>query len=205
MNDLIETIEYKGREIEVFYDFDVESPDAWGNDDVFLVYDHRQFYVQRDGFDPDNIFNNMEEGFKLFDGYWVFPLYAYIHSGVSLSLGRNKYPFTCGFDTSFKGFVLVKRQAKWSYKENQAYKIAESLVETWNIYLSGEVYGYNSDSGSCWGFYGDEGKEQMIAEAKGEIDYDIKKERKEHFERVKTWIKNHVPFYARKPICVDLV
>jgi hypothetical protein len=46
--------------------------------------------------------------------------------------------------------------------EGMARKCAEGLVETWNQYLWGDVWGYvitDSDgeeveSGSCWGFYG---------------------------------------------------
>lgn len=200
MNDLIETINYRGHEIEIYFDHDAQSPDEFQDEQVFIVYDHRQFYVEREGFDPDEIFNTIKQGKKLYKGYWVFPLYAYIHSGVALSLGRSSYPFTCNWDTSFRGFVLVERLKGFSWKENQAYKLAEIEVKTWNEYLSGDIYGYNSECGSCWGFYGEEGKKYMIEEAKAEIDYDIKMKRKEHLNTVKTWIKNKVPMYARQPV-----
>ena len=42
-----ETIEYKGHTIEIDYDETPYSPDEWGNEDMFIVYDHRQFYVKR--------------------------------------------------------------------------------------------------------------------------------------------------------------
>lgn len=200
MRDKIETIEYRGKEINTYYDTDAQSPDDWGNDECFIVYDHRDFTVERKGYNPDDIFENLQNKKRLYDGYHVFPLYAYIHSGVSLSLGRNSYPFTCNWDTSFKGFVLVKRQKGWSWTPNKAEKIAQSVVDEWNDYLSGSVYGYNTDSGSCWGFYGDEGYKDMIEEAKAEIDYDILKGRKNHYEQLKTWIRNKVPFLYRKPL-----
>lgn len=46
MNKPIEVIKYRGHEIEIFYDELCESPDDWGNDEVFLVYDHRDFRVK---------------------------------------------------------------------------------------------------------------------------------------------------------------
>jgi len=159
-----QTIIYKGIEIKIERDDYAESPDVWENDDVFLVYDHRDFYVKREGFDPQDIFDfTRENPGALYEGYHVFDLYAYIHSGVSLSLGRG----SCSFDTSMKGFVLVQRQKGWSWRREIAGGIAESLIKhTWNVYLSGEIYSYVSEYSSCSGFYGDEGIEDGIKEAK---------------------------------------
>ena len=114
-----------------------------------------------------------------------------------MSLGRNTYPFTCQWDTSFAGFVLVKRTKGWSWTEDKASVIAESEVEMWNQYLSGDVYGYNSEHGSCWGFYGKEGMKDMIEDAKAEIDYAIKEELKQHLIQLKAWIKAKVPLQYR--------
>lgn len=196
----VETINYRGIDIEIIVDDDAQSPDNWGNDDVFLVYDHRDFYVDRKGYDPNNIFEAMQAKQKTFDGYYYFPLFAYIHSGVALSLGKNTYPFSCPWDTSFKGFVLVKRE-KYNWTRKQAHKSASSLVNVWNDYLSGNVYGYNvEDIDSCWGFYGDYESNGMIDEAKQAIDSHIREQRKSHFRQLKTWIKNKVPLFARKPL-----
>lgn len=203
MSNLIETIEYKGFEIEICYDTDPQSPDHWDNDDLFLVYDHRQFSVKRDGFNPYKIYEHYQETKKLFyDGYYVFPLYAYIHSGVSLSLGRSGYPFTDRWDVSSTGFILVKRMKGWTWKKKQALKAAESLVEEWNQYLSGEVYGFDWEHGRCWGFYGD--MEYCISQARDEVDGYIEHENKArikaHLTQLRTWIINRVPFAYRKPL-----
>jgi len=204
-DNLIETISYRGYEIEVCYDTDCSSPDEWGDDGCFLVYDHRQFSVERKGFDPEDIIAHCNGAKRMsYEGHWVFPLYAYIHSGVALSLGRNCYPFDCPWDTSMSGFVLVKRTKGWSWGRDKAEKIAISLVEGWNQYLSGDVYGYNSEIGGCWGFYGKEGRGRMIGEAKGEIDYEIERKNadtlKGHFKNMKVWIRNRVPLYVRRPL-----
>ena len=200
MNTLIETITYKGHDIEVHYDNDAESPGKWDNEDCFIVYNHKQFNVKRDGFNPEAIYEHITETKRNFyDGYYVFSLYAYIHSGVSLSVSNNSYPFTCGFDTSMAGFVLVKRQKGWSYNKKKAFERAKSLVDTWNLYLGGEVYGYDSEHGGCWGFYGDEGKEGMISQAKEEIDEFLHEQKKQHFETLKNWIRSKVSILYRKP------
>lgn len=199
--DTIETINYRGYEITTHYDQDAESPDQWGNTDLFLVYDHRQFNVERKGFEPQGIYEHLQAGNKTYDNYYVFPLYAYIHSGVSLSVNNNSYPFTDRWDTSMSGFILVKRQKEW-WTHKQAYKAAEALVSEWNEYLHGEIYGYNSEAGGGWGFYGDEGYKYMLSEARAEIDQAIQVKQKDHFAQLKTWIKNHVPLSKRTALLV---
>lgn len=203
MSNLIETIPYKGYEIKVYYDDDAQSPDDWENEDAFLVYDHRDFTVKREGFDPFDIFEAMrqERPMELFDGYYYFPVYAYIHSGVALKLGSGDGFPDRQWDVSFKGFALVQHDEKngWTTKE-KAREVAQAIVDEWNMYLSGDVYGYDSGVDSCWGFYGDEGRKEMISEAKGEIDYEVNKKFKRHFAKVKAWIRNKVPLTKRFPL-----
>ena len=104
-----ETIKYKGFKIKTYYDEDPMSPQEMGDDsEVCLVYDHRDFCVRVKGFDPDDIFETFQTK-NIYQGFWIFPVYAYIHSGVALSLGRSGYPFNDRWDVSFKGFALVKR------------------------------------------------------------------------------------------------
>ncbi len=165
-----------GNILRVFPDSDPESPDTWSNEDMFLVYDHRDFTVKRDGFHPKDIFehinakepvkadyddnglyemdyNDYAESINLeYNNYYIFTVYATIHSGVHLSLARGGQVW----DVSSTGFVLVKKdhisdEINKSWKdiyhkgksdEEVAETIAEGLIETWNQYLSGEVYGF---------------------------------------------------------------
>ena len=188
-----EIINYRGVDIHIYYDEDPQSPNEWGDEERFIVYDHRQFCVKRKYFDPTDIYEHTSETKRMFyDGFFVFPLYAYIHSGVSLSLSRGYDRW----DTSLNGFVLIKRE-KGCYTKDAAYKAAEAIVDEWNEYLSGEVYGYDSSCGSCWGFYGKSGLEQLIDEAKSEIDYKLAKNVKKYFDRKKVEIKNRVPYEKR--------
>ena len=165
--EAVETKRIGKYKIDVVQDEDANSPDYWENDEAFVVYDHRQFSVSRDGFVPRDIFDHISSGKKLYDGHYVFVLYAYIHSGVALSVGNHNFP-DARRDVSSTGFVLVKRQ-KGMYNREKAFKLAEAITEEWNQYLSGDVYGYkvydmtaceeDDDEGelveSCWGFYGD--------------------------------------------------
>lgn len=197
-----DTILYRGYTINITRDDDATKPDEWDSD-AFIVYDHRDFYVKVDGFEPDDIFQHMQETKKkLYDGHWYFPVFAYIHSGVMLSLGKGSYPFTCPWDTSFKGFALVKRIKGWSWTEEQAREKAQYPVDNWNDYLSGNVYGYEivETDDSCWGFYGDPDKSGIIEEAKASVDSSIRQASLKHFEQLKTWIRNKVPFMYRKPL-----
>ena len=202
MREPIETIEYKGHDINIFDDDVCESPDDWGNDERFLVYDHRDFTVKRDGFDPADIFEVFQTK-TLYDGFFIYPVYAYIHGGVSLSLGRG-YPHNCRWDTSFKGFILIKKQKGTYNRETSAREVAEALIKTWNIYLSGEVYGYDCGTDSCWGYYGDAGKKEMIQEAKDNIDWVISELNKKRMTRLKILIKEKVPIEKRKLLLQDI-
>ncbi len=143
--------EYKlteDRILRVYQDIHPESPNDWKNTDCFLVYDHRQFTVKREGFDPKDIAEWYNASFRTleYDGYYVFPVAAYIHSGVILNLTNSLK--RQGWDTSVSGFVLVHKESitvdktKHKTKEDAARSYAEDLIGTWNQYLSGEIYGF---------------------------------------------------------------
>lgn len=198
-----EVINYRGIDIEIIPDDDPQSPKDWDNTDCFLVYDHTSFYVKVEGFEPRDIYEARKEGkTKLYDGYWVFPVDAYIHSGVALSLANEANFPDRRWDVSTTGFALVKRQKGWTWTEEKARKVARSIVNEWNDYLSGNIYGWSvSKTGnSVWGYYGDPKESGCLDEAKHDVDYYISEQRKSHWEQLKTWIKNKVPLMYRRPI-----
>lgn len=132
--------EYKGYKIKIVQDDHPESPDDWGREDCFLVYDHRQFTIKREGFAPEEIQDYLNDPKSdevwSFEDYYIFPVEAYIHSGVALTLGGNK---TCSFDSSVSGYILVNKS---DFSEDDVYGAAENLIVHWNQYLCGDVYGY---------------------------------------------------------------
>lgn len=206
MREPFEIIMYHNSEIEIYQDDSAESPNDWDTDS-FLVYDHRQFATAPHGMETteaQDIFERFCQKKVTYEwnkkSYWIIPVFALIHSGVSLYLNRraaNQYEPT-GFDTSFKGFCLIDKTNPNYWAIADAYILAEEIIKEWNQYLSGDVYGYNSPVGSCWGFYGKEGRDQMIEEAKEEIDYDCRQKLLKKIDKVKIFIRNKVPLDVRE-------
>jgi len=142
--------------LEIWQDENAESPNENGNEDTFLVYDHRSFTVNRDNFEPQEIHNYLtvvtddKDEVTDYSNYWIFVVYAYIHSGVSLSLGNTEFPYNCNWDTSSTGYILVKKDilqqgagnVEKDLTQKEAHKYAESLIKEWNTYLSGDIYGF---------------------------------------------------------------
>ena len=134
---------YKGYKIKIRQDEYWGSPNDWEDETLFLVYDHRQFTVKRDGFEPRDVYNYLEDCHEqvennTYDKYWIFPVEAYIHSGVSLSLFSGTKQ--CRWDSSVSGYILASKE---EFKDLETAKTAaKGLIKTWNQYLSGEIYGF---------------------------------------------------------------
>ncbi len=153
--------------LEILQDEHASSPSEWGDDSLFLVANHRQFYVPVPGEKRLPQYGN-EVADRFAKTHHIFDLEAYIHSGVRLALsGEGNFPDRC-WDVSQLGYVFASK-SEWKTRK-EARKAALSLVETWNDYLSGDVWGYvvEDDDGNCldacWGFYGDDGKKEAQSE-----------------------------------------
>ena len=194
MNDAIETIQYKDHQIEIFPDECGESPRGWEN--ITEIHYHSRSYVLGD----TNWYGKIDEYDKMIakakrQGDLVIPMFAYIHSGVSLSLSSFYGRLPQGhaeFDSGRAGTVIVRRKKMleefggkiFTQKlKERAYKIAEGDINTYNQYFMGDVYGYvvDEDGDSCYGYYG---MEYAIEEAKSVVDYIVDQERKEYCEKV---------------------
>jgi hypothetical protein len=96
----------------------------------------------------------------------ILPLYLYDHSGITM----RTTPFSCGWDSGQVGFVLVTQKQlreNWGVKrpstkrKEQLYDYMRAEVQTYDDYLTGNVYGYEIRNDedevveSCWGFYGE--------------------------------------------------
>lgn len=145
-------------QLRIEQDTDAQSPSEWQNKDLFLVANHRDFFVPPSKAERNFDVQDTIESHK--KTHHVFLLEAYIHSGVVLSLaGEGNFPDR-QWDVSTLGAVFAEK-ASWRTRK-QARQAALSLVKEWNMYLSGDVWGYivETDEGqhldSCWGFYGHE-------------------------------------------------
>lgn len=205
----VEQETYKGHTIEIETDEDPQNPRTeWDN----LTEIHclsRNHYLGEHNHPNTEDFNLMlREAHRQND--YMIKVYAYIHSGVALSLESFYGKLPQGhaeFDSGCCGVIIVRRKLyfeefggkRWTKKRKlHAYDICKADIETFQAYLSGEVYGYMIDDprgDSCWGYYS---TEEAMTEAKSVIDYMVSKAKKNHLTQLKTWIKHHVPLDKRQ-------
>lgn len=143
--------ELRGYTIKIEPDNDAQPPDDWNNEDFIATTRNRYFQMEGpNGEDASEVDENRQE---LEKDYHIFPLYMYQHPGTVLSLT----PFSCPWDSGQVGFLLINKKDLPEGLEN---KRAECIIEQWNQYLSGDIWGYIVEDGdgeeidSCWGFYG---------------------------------------------------
>ena len=185
-------ITYRGRTIKIVQDEDARNPQEDGDTGLFIVANHRDFYVpepneKRVPNDPDELIQRYKKT------HWIFPLEAYIHSGVRLAFGQEGNFPDRRWDVSQLGFVFAAK-SEWRLSK-KARAAAASYIETWNQYLCGDVWGYDVGDDSCWGFYG---YDYCLQEAKSVVDYQINAELKARLQRVKQFILNKVPLCVRQ-------
>lgn len=176
MDKPVEQFEHAGFRISIYQDYDSDwTPEEAGVDSLFLVAEHRNFNVEHKSHGkPDRSLKSPCDALARYEcdeehehnascqregrlhpaiahDYWAFLLHAYIHSGVSLTLGglfEDREPDRRwesrfdpgGWDSSTLGLVFVSRKEWPKYADAEG--AAESLVKEWNDVLSGNVYGY---------------------------------------------------------------
>ena len=171
------TREYKGFTIELIPDDDAENPKEWADGPCFLLHYHRQFTHYPKGMPThgqayvDWLGENYYEVPKDEREWLVFPLESYIHGGVMLAFeGAGNFPDR-QWDVSRCGSILVKKSELWRGADPQ--KLAEAHLAEWNMYLSGDIWGFKVldaegeevDLDVCWGNYGEENAFQQAQEA----------------------------------------
>jgi hypothetical protein len=160
---VLETIKRPdGCTIEIYPDFDPESPRDFDNLGTFQVY-HRRYNSPDPIVRPEPFIAKDEIGLKV---------YGYDHSGIAYSTTA----FSCPWDSGLAGIIFVSREKarEWfGVKRLNTQKVIDALkaeVAIYSEYASGEVYGYKvidpegKEIDSCWGFYGSE-REYMLEQA----------------------------------------
>ena len=170
--DAIETIEINDKVIKIYYDDEPMNPRTeWDNLGTMVCW-HRGYALGDKGV---NHLGWMEgQGRK---PYLWLPLYLYDHSGITM----RTTPFGDPWDSGQVGIIYIEREtivSEYGWRRISSKRLEQiktylrSEVETYDQYLTGEVYGYqvvDADGevkDSCWGFFGEEGKKQAIEEAK---------------------------------------
>lgn len=219
--EAINSIEYKGMTIQICYDGDAESPRKWDN--VGTIYSNHRDY-NPDGHKIDEIEN--EEGELVSEELdrrfiWL-SVYYYEHSGLTVSTKRN-YPYNDRWDSGLFGIIAVEKErlrkeygwkAITKERREQILRSLEGEIETFDSYCRGEVYGFvvedeeGEEIDDCGGYYGDDGMDYAIFEAKGSVDCELERRKREeriammdalkkHIAKRKKEIKHHAPLYAR--------
>lgn len=152
---------------------------------IDTVLDH--FWDRRDWYGLETRLNNYLDKKRkgALQDYIVLPLYLYDHSGITMRCS----PFSCPWDSGYVGFIYVsmdQARKEWTGTDDEIREAATQYligeVETYDQYLTGDVWGYTIEQvtldedgdeidrewvDSCWGFYGyDYCKEEAEAQAK---------------------------------------
>ncbi len=207
-DDPIETEHYKGYAIELYPDDNPDNPRDWDNLGT-MVCSHRNYNLGDDDY-KDTIrwmlsdcgYVDLKELLQTIERnegpVFYLPVYMYEHSGVALSTGGFNDPF----DSGMVGIIYVSKakvREEWGCKHISP-KIKDIVisnlkaeVETYSMYLNGEVYGYqvkpldedgeviDDDLDSCWGYYGWDEAEQAGREY---IDWKIKEDEEQGWKAV---------------------
>lgn len=199
MNDVVETIEKEGLTLTISYDHDSDGPSDWGDDGLFLIANHREFYVLPPGVKREDGFPDAEDMIaKYKKTHHIYGLEAYIHSGVVLALSGEGNFCDRRWDVSQLGLVFASKK-EWRLKV-KARKAAEGLINTWNQWLGGDVYHFSIEDAdgdhidSCGGFYG---IEHVREDANASLEHAIKERRDKKAKKLKAQIINKVPLSKR--------
>lgn len=171
----------------VYPDQDTESPLEWEDLTIF-PYWHRECILGKE--DGRKVYGEPEEFLKVAkkEPYEFLPVFAYIHSGVTVSTGR----FSCGWDSGQVGFIAIdpasgRREWGRNWREH-ARKYMEAVVKAFAAYLRGECYQYEITRkgkyiDGCGGYIGDLSDVESEAKAAAEHLYQKHKSGKEFARR----------------------
>ena len=182
---LYKTLKANGKTLEIYHDEYPDNPrTTWDNMGTMICFHGRYDLGDKHEYNSNDYDNwdEMENAIiKNEDVAIILPLYLYDHSGITISTS----PFGCRWDSGQVGFIIVSRETlRREYGViritkkviEKATKVLLGEVETYDQYLTGDVYGYKlfnivkcdlghehkEEIDSCWGFYGDNFEENGL-------------------------------------------
>lgn len=173
--------------VKIERDDDAELPREWDN--LGTMYCEHRRYELGDKKAEDIRIEDEETGAKSWPkkGYTILPLFLYDHSGITMSTSG----FSCNWDSGQVGYIYIsdekaKKEFGWKIitKNRRALliKYLNGEVETYDQYLTGDVYGFThetlavyddgseeevEDAHSCWGFFGSNWADNGIEDCLG--------------------------------------
>lgn len=196
--EVYKTEEYRGYTINIYYDYNVESPREWDN--LGTIYSNSRSYSP-DNHSIEEIMNDDHTGIsqEFKENYIWLKIRCYQHSGLTISV-NDDYPYNDPWDSGLFGIIAVSKEEaiKEFGKKICTKRVREETlnrlrgeVETLDMYYTGDVYGFviedeNGDEvDSCWGYFGSNDiDEYMIPECKNIIDSILEERQKVHNERI---------------------
>lgn len=168
------TIKHAGLVIEIMPDTDPMNPRKDCEPLGHMLCVHKRYNL------GDNYKIALEEIIEISENQdnLCLPLYLYDHSGITMSTKS----FNCPWDSGQVGIIYMTNkeiQEEFNGNTEQARKSLISEVETYDLYLRGDVWGYTilDQSGesldSCCGFFG---YDYCVSEAKNAAEYCANKE-----------------------------
>ena len=155
--------------LEIFEDLDPTDPREFDNLGTMVCF-HNRYNLGDTTVFKSSDFSSWEELesylYKREKALVVIPVFMYDHSGLSV----NTTGFSCPWDSGQIGFIYVSKEKiknEYSCKrisnklKEQVKEMLVSEVDSYNQYLSGDVYGFNvtdrqsgEELSSCYGFFG---------------------------------------------------
>lgn len=143
MENIIEKYEHKGREIEIYYAEDTESPREWDNLGHLFTFNNRYDIGDKHDYNS-NMFNSFEEwktqlkkDYKVLE---ILPVYMYDHSGQTIATT----PFHCKWDSGQIGWIFTtpEKLKELGAPRETARQQLEDEIKTYDQYIKGEIYGF---------------------------------------------------------------
>jgi hypothetical protein len=191
--DAVETIERDGWTAKLYQNNHGDGPRKDYDNLGTMVCWHRRYDLgdRQPTADEKEALNR--GGFKLLERYLRIAHHAVVviklglldHSGLHMYAGGGSN--RCdpgGWDSGTVGFIYATKAdlEKFGIEFEQVAKQLVSEIETYDQYLTGDIYGYQikgpdgQDGDSCWGFYGHEYALEQMTQA---LEAEIKSEREE--------------------------
>lgn len=129
--------------LEIEQDNYPDNPRSWDNLGTMVCFHNRynlgdKHDYQSENYDGwDDLRNTLLANE---DVHTILPLYLYDHSGITISTK----PFSCHWDSGKIGFIFISKDKvkKEGIDESKVEDYLKSEVETYDHYLTGEVYQY---------------------------------------------------------------
>ena len=192
--EAIETTRKGDYILEIFQDEPYDSPREWDPLGTMICFHRRYNLGDKHDYNKNDYSTWTEMKEAIIEGEnakIILPLYLYDHSGITISTGS----FSCGWDSGQVGWIFasedrIKKECNVDVITDDVLdkvtKMLEGEVETYDQYLTGDVYGYRiskidkcnhghehkDEIDSCWGFYGMDSVEEAGKEM---LDYYLEK------------------------------